>query len=211
EMPQPGIELQRMLAERSEQPLRKVDLIAVAGANVVDDFGHGGFITRAVEVAGDAGKARQRELRRANGLLPGRAGCVSSLILSWSCQYFQEFPYRRLGSFPRRVLLRITRGDNPGAPLHMIEANDPRICQSALVGKLELVDARPGDAFQLVAQSITEEPGDTALKRRQPFDPRLLEPFHAIAANSLRRHIGIAAAVAVPFGRIEKEQVGKMS
>jgi hypothetical protein len=84
---QPPVQVERVFAERREQPLRQVHLEAVAGVDVLDRAGDGGFVARAIEAAGYAGEGGEWVLRHR---LDGRLRERRVLELRFAVQLLQQ-------------------------------------------------------------------------------------------------------------------------
>src|ERR1700732_656507 len=68
---------------------------------------------------------------------------------------------------PPPVVFRKSGGDEPGAVLLVVEAYYPVVESDGHIRDREIVVTRPRQAFQIMAQIISEQPGGTALERRQ--------------------------------------------
>ena len=82
-----------------------------------------------------------------------------------------------------RIRFRPTLRDDPRGVLLVVECDDAVVPTDGQCGKSELVDLRPGNAFEAARQFVAEHPGQSALKRRQ-VGPQVAASCETTSANS---------------------------
>ena len=158
--------------QRGEQPLRQVHLEAVAGVDVLDGPADGRLVAVAVEVAGDARAAGQRDIAdRRPDAASGAGGRSACRPRSTVGNARDRCRHCRQSAAPGRVGLAASPVETSQARSARGRRRGPsRTSPTARSGTRNSSKRGRGSALDVVAQVVAEQPGDAALERRQPGD-----------------------------------------
>jgi hypothetical protein len=81
------------------------------------------------------------------------------------------------------MAFRQAGGNQPGSLPQVVKRQHPIVKTDCQVGNLKLVEPRPGQSFQVMAEVVAKDTSGAALEWR-----KVLNPFRSVSGHSLGQH-----------------------